>query len=64
MQQMELCGRCVELLREKYMVRLVNRPINQKITCEACKMRQYGGVYDVGPAKRSRNQGAHLETDI
>lgn len=63
MQQMELCGRCVELLREKYMVRLVNRPINQKITCEVCGLRQYGGVYDVGPAKRSRNQGDPLKTD-
>lgn len=56
MQRMELCGRCVEALRVKHQVRLVNRPINHKITCEVCKLRRYGGTYDVA-AKRERNNG-------
>ena len=58
MQRMELCGRCVEALREKYMVRLVNRPINHKITRECCTLRRYGGTYDVGPAKRKKEETA------
>ena len=54
MQQMELCGRCVELMRDRYMVRLVNRPINHKITCECCNLRRYGGTYDVQAKKAKK----------
>ena len=56
MQRMELCGRCVEAMRVKHQVRLVNRPINHKITCEVCQLRRYGGTYDVA-AKRERDNG-------
>lgn len=55
MQQMVLCGRCAELMREKSIVRLVHRPINHKITCENCQLRRYGGTYDVEP-KREKKQ--------
>lgn len=51
MQQMELCGKCAELLRAKNIVRVVSRPINHKVTCENCKWRRYGGTYDVEPKK-------------
>lgn len=54
MQRMELCGRCVEALRKKHLVRLVNRPINHKITCEVCNLRRYGGTYDVEPKKEKK----------
>lgn len=54
MQQMELCGRCVELMRDRYMVKLVHRPINHKIDCENCKCRRYGGTYDVEPKKAKK----------
>lgn len=39
MQRMELCGSCVELMRDGYLVKLVSRPINHKVTCEHCKRR-------------------------
>ena len=56
MQRMDLCGRCVEAMRQKHLVRLVNRPINYKITCECCQLRRYGGTYDVEPKKeRGKN---------
>ena len=55
MQRMELCGRCVEAMRQKHLVRLVNRPINYKITCERCKLRRHGGTYDVEPKKERGN---------
>ena len=55
MQQMNLCGRCVELLRDRHIVRVVNRPINHKITCDVCRRRRYGGTYDVEPLKRKQN---------
>ena len=54
MQRMELCGRCVELMRTRHMVKLVHRPINHKITCEQCKLRKYGGTYDVEPKREKK----------
>lgn len=54
MQQMELCGSCVELMRDRFLVKLVNRPINHKIDCENCKRRRYGGTYDVEPKKAKK----------
>lgn len=54
MQQMELCGKCAELLRAKNIVRVVSRPINHKVTCENCKWRRYGGTYDVEPKKEKK----------
>ena len=52
MQRMELCGRCVALIRDKYFVKLVDRPSNHKVTCQHCKRRRYGGVYDVAPQEK------------
>ena len=47
MQQMTLCGRCAEVMRSRYIVRLVNRGIDEKVTCDVCKRRKYGGTYDI-----------------
>lgn len=55
MQQMRLCGRCAELLRDRYIVRLEHREINQKIDCDCCKRHQYGALYQILP-KRSKAQ--------
>lgn len=55
MQQMNLCGRCSELLRDRYNIRLVDRSINNKIDCDVCKRRRYGGTYDVKPKQKKQN---------
>ena len=49
MQRTSLCGRCAELMRDAYKIKLRSRPINNKITCDCCKRRRYGGEYDVEP---------------
>lgn len=51
MQQMTLCGRCLEVLRDRFIVRLVHRGINEKIDCDVCRRRKYGGTYDVEPKR-------------
>ena len=52
MQKMSLCGRCAELMRERFIVRKVSQPINHKIDCDNCKLRRYGGEYDISPKRR------------
>lgn len=54
MQQMELCGKCAELMKEKNVVRVVSRPINHKVVCESCKWRRFGGTYAVEPRKEKK----------
>lgn len=51
MQQMTLCGRCAEIMRDRYIVRLVHRGINVKIDCDVCRRHTYGGDYDVIPTR-------------
>ena len=46
-----LCGKCVELMRDRFIVRLVHRPINNKVDCQCCKRRRYGGEYELTPKK-------------
>ena len=56
MQQMTLCGRCSDALRDSYIVRLMRRGINEKIDCDVCKRHTYGGTYDV-EKKRRKDDG-------
>lgn len=51
MQEMTLCGRCAELLRDRYIVRLLHRGIHQKIDCDVCKRHTYGGKYELEPKR-------------
>lgn len=55
MQRMELCGRCAERMRDRHIVRLVHRGINTKITCENCRLRRYGGTYEVEPKREKKS---------
>lgn len=42
-----LCGRCVrELQAEGVKLRSVERAVDQKVTCDRCGKRRYGGVYE------------------
>ena len=47
MRKMTLCGRCAELMREHFLVKTVSRGINQKIECQNCKRRRYGGTFEL-----------------
>ena len=49
MQTINLCGRCADLMRDRYLIKILNRPINNKITCDCCKRRRYGGEYAIEP---------------
>ena len=49
----ELCTPCAKGMQaEGFTVRPIKRGVNQKITCERCGKRRYGGVYELGGAKR------------
>ena len=56
MQQMTLCGRCSDALRDSYIVRLMRRGINEKIDCDVCKRHTYGGTYDVEKKRRKDDE--------
>ena len=51
MQQMTLCGRCAEVLRSRYIVRLMHRDVTVKINCDICRRLRWGGTYDVIPKR-------------
>jgi hypothetical protein len=53
MQQMTLCGKCAELMREQFLVKTVSRGINNKIDCQNCKRRRYGGTFAVEAKKKA-----------
>lgn len=56
MQQMTLCGRCAEVLRSRYIVRLTYRDVNVKIDCDVCKRLRWGGTYDVTPKRGDKRE--------
>ena len=56
MQRMELCGRCVDVMRERNLIRMVSRPVSCRIYCECCKDLRYGGIYDVRPKKQKERR--------
>ena len=49
----ELCTPCAMELSEKRSVQLVSRGTNQKVTCDCCGRRRFGGVYDVRWKRKS-----------
>jgi hypothetical protein len=53
MQQMTLCGKCAELMRARFLVKTVSRGINNKIECQNCKRRRYGGTFTVEAKKQA-----------
>ena len=55
-KQIELCRPCAEKLMNGYTVTLVQHRINNKITCEECQKRRYGGTYLIETTKRSRKK--------
>lgn len=55
MQELILCGRCAELMRERFFIKTISRAINNKITCSNCKRRRYGGTFAV-EAKQKTNK--------
>lgn len=47
-QRMELCGACAAKLKDEgLIVQKVRRGVDQKVSCEKCGKRRYGGPYDV-----------------
>ena len=53
MQRMTLCGKCAELMRDRFLVKTVSRGVNRKIDCQNCKRRRYGGTYDLEPKRKA-----------
>lgn len=48
----ELCVPCAMGMRAQgFSVRPTRRGVNQKVTCERCGKRRYGGVYELGGVK-------------
>lgn len=43
----DLCTPCAMALTEKRSVKLISRGSDQKVTCEQCGRRRYGGTYEV-----------------
>ena len=54
MQRMTLCGRCSDLMRDRHMIRVVERDITRKIDCDNCKRHAYGATYEVEPKRREK----------
>lgn len=55
MRQMTLCARCSSLMRDRHIVKLVERrDINSKIDCDNCKRHAYGATYEVEPMRREK----------
>lgn len=52
MPKMNLCARCSDLMRERFLVRMVYRDVNAKIDCDNCKRHTYGAIFEVGSPKR------------
>lgn len=51
---MALCGECRHLLEESWSVRQLSRGSNQKVTCDNCHRRRYGGTYELGRIERQK----------
>lgn len=54
MRQMTLCARCSSLMRDRHIVKLVARDINNKIDCDNCKRHAYDATYEVEPMRREK----------
>jgi hypothetical protein len=47
MQQVTLCGRCADVMRNRFVVKLTHRNVYQKVDCDVCKRHTYGAEYDI-----------------
>lgn len=55
MRKMTLCARCSDLMRDRHMIRVVDRgDITRKIDCDNCKRHAYGATYEVEPKRREK----------
>lgn len=54
MWKMTLCARCSDLMRDRHMIRVVERDITRKIDCDNCKRHAYGATYEVEPKRREK----------
>lgn len=50
----DLCGACVEMLREGYDLKRVAGGVDNKITCAHCGRRRYGATYTMEKKSKSR----------
>ena len=52
-KQVKLCGKCAALLTDVGTVRRISQGVNEKISCEQCGKRRYGGTYEVETKRRA-----------
>ena len=43
----DLCGACLAQVRADHGIKLLTRGVGNKITCDKCGRRRYGGTYEV-----------------
>ena len=43
----DLCGACLAQVRADHAIKLLTRGVGNKITCDKCGRRRYGGTYEV-----------------
>ncbi len=55
-ERMELCGECAERLGRGYEVHRAAGDEDQKVVCENCGKRRYGGVYEVRIRRERRGE--------
>lgn len=46
-RKMDLCGRCAATLGNTYRVHKASGGVDNKVTCESCHRRRFGGTYEV-----------------
>lgn len=46
-KELQLCGTCLALYKESYKCTKVAGGVDNKITCDHCKKRRYGGTYAI-----------------
>ncbi len=52
MKTLALCGACAAKLGHGYDVRKVAGGVDNKVTCDECGRRRYGGTYELRPKER------------
>ncbi len=45
--KLDLCGACLAQVRADHAIKLLTRGVGNKITCDKCGRRRYGGTYEV-----------------
>lgn len=47
LMKQDLCGACLAQVRADHAIKLLTRGVGNKITCDKCGRRRYGGTYEV-----------------